>query len=88
MSVSTMTVKKSEEVQNHQQLMKLPVQSWSAQDTPDKNSSRGVIDEVYLFNRAISTDEINTIRAGDFAPVQPAEKLTTTWGAIKTNRKH
>ncbi len=48
----------------------------------------GVIDEVYLFNRAISTDEINTIRAGSFAPVQPADKLTTTWGAIKTNRKY
>lgn len=55
---------------------------------PGEEFFTGVIDEVYLFNRAISTDEINTIRAGDFAPVQPAEKLTTTWGAIKTNRKH
>lgn len=48
----------------------------------------GVIDEVYLFNRAISLDEINTIRAGDFAPVKPAEKLTTTWGVIKSHRRH
>lgn len=55
---------------------------------PGQEFFTGVIDEVYLFNRAISTDEIDIIRAGDFAPVQPAEKLTTTWGAIKTNRKH
>ena len=55
---------------------------------PGQEFFTGVIDEVYLFNRAISTDEINIIRAGDFAPVQPAEKLTTTWGVIKTNRKH
>ncbi len=53
---------------------------------PGQEFFTGVIDEVYLFNRAISTDEIDIIRGGDFAPVQPAEKLTTTWGTIKTNR--
>ena len=53
---------------------------------PGQEFFTGVIDEVYVFNRTISTDEIDIIRAGDFAPVQPAEKLTTTWGAIKTNR--
>lgn len=55
---------------------------------PGQEFFTGVIDEVYLFNRAISTDEINTIRTGEFLSVQPAEKLTTTWGAIKTNRKY
>ncbi len=54
---------------------------------PGQEFFTGVIDEVYLFNRAISLDEINSIRAGDFAPVKPAEKLTTTWGFIKADRK-
>lgn len=48
----------------------------------------GVIDEVYLFNRAISLDEINSIRAGDFTPVKAADKITTTWGTIKAERQH
>ena len=47
----------------------------------------GTIDEVYLFNRIISEDEINAIKNGDFAPVEPAEKLATTWGVIKADRR-
>ena len=47
----------------------------------------GVIDEVYLFNRIITEAEINTLKEGGFTPVEPAEKLATTWGAIKTDRK-
>lgn len=54
---------------------------------PGQEFFTGTIDEVYLFNRPISTDEINTIKAGDFAPVEPAEKLTTTWGVIKAERR-
>lgn len=46
----------------------------------------GTIDEVYLFNRTLTEDEINTIKNGDFAPVEPAEKLTTTWAVIKADR--
>ncbi len=47
----------------------------------------GVIDEVFLFDRIITEAEINTLKDGDFSPVEPAEKLATTWGAIKTDRK-
>ena len=45
----------------------------------------GTIDEVFLFNRILSEAEINSIKDGEFLPVEPAEKLTTTWGAIKTD---
>ncbi len=47
----------------------------------------GIIDEVFLFNRVITEAELNTIKDGAFLPVEPAEKLTTTWGAIKTDRE-
>lgn len=46
----------------------------------------GIIDEVFLFNRIITEAEINEIMTGDFLPVEPAEKLTTTWGSIKSDR--
>ncbi|MDE0634567.1 MAG: LamG domain-containing protein [Candidatus Poribacteria bacterium] len=47
----------------------------------------GIIDEVYLFNRVLTEGEINTIKDGEFAPVEPAEKLATTWGVIKADRR-
>ena len=47
----------------------------------------GTIDEVFLFNRVITEAEINTLKDGVFSPVEPAEKLATTWGTIKTNRR-
>ena len=46
----------------------------------------GIIDEVFLFNRIITEAEINQIMTGDFLPVEPAEKLATTWASIKTDR--
>ena len=54
---------------------------------PGQEFFTGTIDEVYLFNRILSEAEINTIKAGDFAPVEPAEKLATTWGVIKADRR-
>lgn len=54
---------------------------------PGSEFFTGTIDEVYLFNRILSEAEINTIKDGDFAPVEPAEKLTTTWGVIKADRR-
>lgn len=53
---------------------------------PGREFFTGVIDEVYLFDRIITVDEINTIKDGGFTPVKPADKLTTTWGVIKANR--
>ncbi|MDE0427089.1 MAG: LamG domain-containing protein [Candidatus Poribacteria bacterium] len=45
----------------------------------------GLIDEVRLWNRALSADEIGGAQ-GLLTPVDPLAKLTTTWGNIKTNR--
>lgn len=53
---------------------------------PGQEFFTGVIDEVFLFNRIISEDEINSIKDGGFLSVEPAEKLTTTWAVIKYDR--
>ncbi len=43
----------------------------------------GVIDEVAIYDNALSEDEIADIMDKGFAAVQPLGKLTTTWGVIK-----
>ena len=53
---------------------------------PGQEFFTGVIDEVYLFNRIISTDDITKIIAGPTA-VQPVGKLTTTWSNIKAKEE-
>ena len=48
----------------------------------------GIIDEVSVYNRALSADEIEqNFNAGvlDLA-VEPADKLASTWGAMKASR--
>ena len=54
---------------------------------PGQEFFTGVIDEVFLFDRIITEAEINTLKDGVFLSVEPAEKLATTWGAIKTDRE-
>ena len=46
----------------------------------------GIIDEVFIFNRILTAAEIEEIMTGDFLPVEPAEKLATTWSSIKAER--
>jgi len=44
----------------------------------------GAIDEVVIYNRDLSADEIVLLMGkGPFAAVEPSGKLTATWGAIK-----
>ena len=48
----------------------------------------GNLDEMALFNRALDRDEINTLMnkgAEPFLAVEPAGKLTITWGRVKDN---
>lgn len=47
----------------------------------------GIIDEVYLFHRILSVDEINMVKDGAFLSVEPADKLSTRWGFIKAEYK-
>jgi len=44
------------------------------------------IDELYLYDRALDADEVSGVMDGDLLPVEPQEKLTTTWGKLKTHR--
>ena len=54
----------------------------------DGNAARrffkGLIDEVSIYNRALSEDEIEQNRTAQGLAVKPsAEKLALTWGGIK-----
>ena len=53
---------------------------------PGEEFFTGIIDEVFIFNRILTAAEIEEIMTGDFLPVEPAEKLATTWASIKTDR--
>ena len=46
------------------------------------NRFDGVIDEVGLFNRALTPDEVKEAMRG-FAAVEPTDKLTAVWGMLK-----
>ena len=46
----------------------------------------GLMDEFYIFNRALSEAEIKEVMDGEFLAVQPQDKLTTTWGGLKARR--
>jgi hypothetical protein len=43
----------------------------------------GIIDEVAIFNRALSDEEIQMVMDGLIFPVEPREKLAITWGKVK-----
>lgn len=46
----------------------------------------GLMDEFYIFNRALSEAEIHEVMDGEFLAVQPQDKLTTTWGGLKARQ--
>jgi len=47
----------------------------------------GVVDEVRIYNRALNAGEVNqNFEAEGFTAVNPAEKITSTWGKIKFSR--
>ncbi len=44
------------------------------------------VDDFFVFDRGLSTDEVSDIMAGLLISVEPQDKLTTTWGTLKTHR--
>ena len=46
----------------------------------------GLMDEFYMFARALSEDEIKEVMDGEFLSVKPAGKLATTWGSLKARQ--
>jgi len=60
----------------------LRIGAWAEGDSPCK----GLLDEVAVFNQALTEGEVKTIMergVAAFLTVQPKEKLATTWGLIK-----
>jgi hypothetical protein len=55
-------------------------------EAPGTHPTEGIIDEVWVFNRALSEDEIKEImqKGPEILPVEPKGKLATNWGVIKT----
>lgn len=46
----------------------------------------GLLDEYFIYNRALPADEIQQVMDGVITAVEPADKLTTTWASIKSHR--
>jgi hypothetical protein len=44
----------------------------------------GTVDEIVVYNRALSQDEIKNLMSGVSFVVEPKAKLTTTWAGIKS----
>jgi len=44
----------------------------------------GIIDEVYIFNRILTIDELSQVMNGNVTAVESSGKLATTWAKIRT----
>jgi hypothetical protein len=43
----------------------------------------GAMDDVFVFDRVLSQDEIEGLMSGFSLAVEPESKLTTTWGSLR-----
>ena len=51
------------------------------------NSAKFYLDDLYVYERALDADEVATVMEGGLlTPVEPQDKLATTWGQLKTRR--
>ncbi len=55
--------------------------------SPSYRAATFYIDELYVFDRALDADEISDVMNGLLLPVEPKDKLATTWGQLKRGRK-
>jgi len=62
-----------------------PVHIGGFGDPPGSRWYEGIIDEVVIYDRALTDQEITDLMDSDFAVVSPQEKLVKTWGDIKEN---
>lgn len=54
--------------------------------SPSYNSAKFYLDDLYIYDRALDADEVSDVMDGKLLPVEPNDKLTTTWGQIKIRR--
>ena len=57
-----------------------------AKGEPEYAFEDGFIDEVAIWSRALSEDEIKSAAQGPLFSVSPKDKVATTWGYIKSRR--
>ncbi len=50
------------------------------------NAAKFYIDDLYVYDRALSDKEVVDVMEGGLLPVEPEDKLSTTWGQLKRNR--
>ena len=50
------------------------------------NAAKFYLDDLYVYDRAVDADEVEDIMDGKLLPVEPADKLATTWGQVKKRR--
>ncbi len=50
------------------------------------SAAKFYLDDLYIYDRALSADEVSEVMDGKLLPVEPNDKLTTTWGQLKIRR--
>ena len=50
------------------------------------NAAKFWIDDLYIYDRALSEKEVVNVMDGGLLPVEPEDKLATTWGQLKVRR--
>ncbi len=61
--------------------------AWCAAPGEDCRALSGYLDEVRLYDRGLSADEImQNFNAQGFLAVSPSKKLAETWGEVKALR--
>ena len=50
------------------------------------NAAKFYIDDLYVYDRALDADEVTNVMDGNLLPVEPQDKLSTTWGQLKARR--
>ena len=50
------------------------------------NAAKFYLDDLYIYDRALDADEIADVMDGKLLPVEPEDKLATTWAQMKTRR--
>ena len=56
-------------------------------NSPSGRHFRGVIDDVWLFNKTLSVDDIKLIMTGSFVAVETSGKIAVNWGTVKAGSK-
>ena len=50
------------------------------------NAAKFWIDDLYIYDRALDEKEVSNVMDGGLLPVEPEDKLATTWGQLKVRR--